>query len=350
VTIGASAPTGAQPPPVELPKLPKVPQPPPLPSVPDVPGVQVPSAPPAPSVQAPSVQAPSVPSAGGGAGGVGPGVPGLGVGTAVEDAAAGASAGGGSAAGAGVPQRPGSAPGGPGSAPGGRGSAPGSRGGSGSAPRERRLRRKVRRLAPCLDAVSSLERRVLVLRAGLGRARPHSRSATARKLGISVRRAVRAEHRGLSGISRANGATGCGHGGGGGESAAGSGGFATIAARAPIVAQVLGLSPAPSSGGGVNGTAPAQEVKSGFAESAAPAFDLAQAAAQGVASAAEENGPLPFVVLLAMLAMAVAAAAILQGRRLAGDALDRRSEAADDRRHQELVTAVRDILGERQHR
>jgi hypothetical protein len=214
-------------------------------------------------------------------------------------------------------------------------------GGSGSrAPRERRLRRKVHRLAPCLDEVSSLERRVLVLRSGLGRRRPHSRGATAKRLGISVQRTARAERRGLAGIARANRASGCGYGGGG--SSSGVGGFAVIAESAPIVAQAIGIAPTPSR----DRQAVEGQEESGFADGPLVAPDLIEAA-EGAAIAAKEEGALPFVFLLGLVATLLALVAVTRGRRVAGDVLERRAEQATERRHNELVTAVRNILGER---
>jgi hypothetical protein len=72
--------------------------------------------------------------------------------------------------------------------------------------RERRLRRTVRRLRACLDGLPSLERRVLVLRSGLGRLEPRSRARVARRLDLATRRVARLERRGLRrlrGLARA---------------------------------------------------------------------------------------------------------------------------------------------------
>jgi hypothetical protein len=64
--------------------------------------------------------------------------------------------------------------------------------------RERRLRRTVTRLRACLDGLPSLERRVLVLRSGLGPRRPaRSRARVARAMDLSARRVGRLERRGL---------------------------------------------------------------------------------------------------------------------------------------------------------
>jgi hypothetical protein len=180
---------------------------------------------------------------------------------------------------------------------------------------------------------------VLVLRSGLGDARPHSRRATARRLGISVERAIRAERRGLRGIARADRATGCGYG----ESGGGFGGadFAAIAASAPMVAELLGIGPAPAAGR----EAPGRSEEPPFTDGPTPADDLA-AAAEGAVSAAAE-GAFPFLVLLVLSAMLLGSAVVLRGRRVAGDVLDRRAEHAADRRQEELVKEVRNILDDR---
>jgi hypothetical protein len=63
--------------------------------------------------------------------------------------------------------------------------------------RERRLRRVVGRLRGCLDGLPVLERRVLVLRAGVGPGGPRSRARVARGTNLSTRRVARLERRGL---------------------------------------------------------------------------------------------------------------------------------------------------------
>jgi hypothetical protein len=63
--------------------------------------------------------------------------------------------------------------------------------------RERRLRTTVRRLQDCLGGLSRLQRRVLVLRAGIGAGPARSRARVARRLDVSVRRVARTERRGL---------------------------------------------------------------------------------------------------------------------------------------------------------
>ncbi|MGZ6707263.1 MAG: hypothetical protein ACXVFN_09990 [Solirubrobacteraceae bacterium] len=73
---------------------------------------------------------------------------------------------------------------------------------------ERLLRSSVRRFGACLTRLGRLERRVLVLRAGLGRAHPRSRAAVAHITGLRVRRVARIEARGLRRL-RALGRQGC---------------------------------------------------------------------------------------------------------------------------------------------
>jgi hypothetical protein len=63
--------------------------------------------------------------------------------------------------------------------------------------RERRLRQVVGRLRGCLDGLPVLERRVLILRAGVGPGDPRSRARVARATDLSTRRVARLERRGL---------------------------------------------------------------------------------------------------------------------------------------------------------
>jgi hypothetical protein len=79
--------------------------------------------------------------------------------------------------------------------------------------RDRRLRAVVLRVESCVGALPRPERRVLTLRAGLGRARPHTRQGTARILRVSTRRVARLERRGvrrLRGLVRAGRCSGAG--------------------------------------------------------------------------------------------------------------------------------------------
>jgi hypothetical protein len=71
------------------------------------------------------------------------------------------------------------------------------------------------RLSGCLGALGTVERRVLVLRTGLGDARPHSRRGVARLLDVRVRRVVRIERRGLREARSLARAGACSRAGGG---------------------------------------------------------------------------------------------------------------------------------------
>jgi hypothetical protein len=76
--------------------------------------------------------------------------------------------------------------------------------------RELRLRRAVARLSGCLDTIGGMQRRVLVLRTGIGAARPHSRRAVAERLHATVRHVARAERNGLRALRRSARAGRCG--------------------------------------------------------------------------------------------------------------------------------------------
>jgi hypothetical protein len=220
LAVGGSSPAAAQLPELGLPDadvpdvhVPEV-------QVPDVPGVGL------PEVQVPSVQVPSVEAA-----------PGIET-PAVE--VGGVQAGGGSAPAAPAPSEPtattrttgsGGGPGGGdsgtggGSATGGESAADGGSTASGSASgrvaaagrstavaarsagardtprrarsRERRLRRLVAASRGCLAALPAAERRVLVLRAGLGPRDPRSRRATAARLDVPLAAVRRRERAGV---------------------------------------------------------------------------------------------------------------------------------------------------------
>ena len=66
-----------------------------------------------------------------------------------------------------------------------------------AAKRERKLRETVAKASGCLDDLSTGQRRVLTLRSGIGAGPPRSRSSTARRLDISVKRVTRLERTGL---------------------------------------------------------------------------------------------------------------------------------------------------------
>jgi hypothetical protein len=76
--------------------------------------------------------------------------------------------------------------------------------------RERALRRDVLRLKGCLASVPRSERRVLALRAGVGRARPHSRTEVARITHLKRKRVVTLERRGLRRLRALGRAGACG--------------------------------------------------------------------------------------------------------------------------------------------
>ena len=87
--------------------------------------------------------------------------------------------------------------------------------------RERRLRTTVRRLQGCFGGLGRLERRVLVLRAGIGAGPPRTRTQVARRLDVSTRRVTRLERHGVRTLRRLAGAGRC-VGGGGGQFTAGA--------------------------------------------------------------------------------------------------------------------------------
>jgi len=68
----------------------------------------------------------------------------------------------------------------------------------------------VLRLTGCLDTLPTFQRRVLVLRTGIGDTNPASRRQVARRLGANVKTVGRAETRGLRSLRRTSGDGGCG--------------------------------------------------------------------------------------------------------------------------------------------
>jgi hypothetical protein len=307
---------------VELPQLPEVPHVPAVPQLPSVPAVPSPQVPAAPAP--PALPSPNVPPTGGGAGKL-TGRGGVTGGGSVGDAA--------SVAGGGLVD----------AVAAGESGAGQGRQGTGPPARERRLRREVRRLSPCLDALSSLERRVLVLRAGLGGRRALSRGATARRLGISVRRAVAAERRGLGRLTRANRATGCGRGGAP-PSFSGSVAVAVAVADAPIVAQVLGVAGVRAESRRRPADRPGRSPFTGGSTRPSEPLGLE---ATGASSVAERSDDLALMIVLAALATALTSLAVVRGSRVAGEVRERRAERATEQRQEELVESVRRILGDR---
>jgi hypothetical protein len=117
---------------------------------------------------------------------------------------------------------------------------------------ERKLRRAVTRLSGCLDRLTAVQERVLVLRAGVGAARPHSRRGVARKLDLRLSRVRRIERRGLRSaraLARDGGCGGSGGGGGSGTStvAGGAGGSSGLIAP-PTAPEAAAGDGDPSSG------------------------------------------------------------------------------------------------------
>jgi Sigma-70, region 4 len=204
LALMVAGPAVAQDLPVPLPPVPSLPSLPPVPTVPaielPVPEVEVPASLPGTALP----QVPQLPSAGGPPS---PGTAGTGS-TASRPAAAtnqraGSRGGGAAMGGASDAVRRSTASR---TGPAGRQAARGSRAaahvhGGRDEPRvvrrERRLRNAVRRFRGCLDGLTQLERKVLVLRAGLGVERPHTRSRVARLLDLQTRRVGRVERSGL---------------------------------------------------------------------------------------------------------------------------------------------------------
>jgi hypothetical protein len=75
--------------------------------------------------------------------------------------------------------------------------------------RDQRLRVLVLGARGCLAALRRAQRRLLSLRAGVGRAAPLPRGRVARELNLSLRQVVRAERRGLRRLRRLDAAGGC---------------------------------------------------------------------------------------------------------------------------------------------
>ncbi len=233
----ATVPTPTVPvPTVPTPTVP-TPTPPPAPAPVHVPSVTVPSvttpsvSTPAgtvqststPSVTTPSVSTPSVDTPGSTTVRSGSGSTGSGGSGSSSSSGSGSSSGsaGGSGGGAtGTTGTAGSTPGSatsPGGASGADGQAPRS-GSSNAKPRtraarvrqrERNLRRTVLRFHGCLSRVPRSERRVLSLRAGVGRLRPHTRSEVARITHLRRARVITLERRGLRRLRALNRAGAC---------------------------------------------------------------------------------------------------------------------------------------------
>ncbi len=238
-TVSTPAVTTPTPPPVSAPAVPVH-----VPSV-TVPSVTTPSvSTPAATVQStstPSVSTPSVNTSGTATGRSGNGS--TGSGTSGSSGASGTSGSSGSAgvSGSGASGTSGAS----GSTPGGATSPSGTTGADGQSPRsgaseatprtragrvrqrERNLRRTVLRLRGCLAGVPRSERRVLSLRAGVGRLRPHTRSEVARITHLRRARVVTLERRGLRKLRALNRAGACQDAGAPATAAAAAPGSAT---------------------------------------------------------------------------------------------------------------------------
>ena len=228
-----------------IPTPPPVPKPPPLPAPPAIPTPKPPPTPApsapvrVPSVTVPSVKTPSVTTPAGTVPSAStpsvstrtpsvrtPGSATTRAGGATGSGASGSGSGAAGGSGGGAPGSAGTTPASsaPGSATspgtgttGADGQTPRS-GSSNSTPksraarihqRERALRRTVLRFHGCLARVPRSERRVLSLRAGVGRLRPHTRSEVARITHLRRARVITLEHRGLSRLRALNRAGAC---------------------------------------------------------------------------------------------------------------------------------------------
>jgi len=120
---------------------------------------------------------------------------------------------------------------------------------------ERRLRRAVTRLDGCLDELPTIQRRVLVLRAGLGAGPPRSGPGVARALDLRVERVRWLERRGLRHVRALAHRDACG-------SAAGGAAVATAGPGAPVFPRFRSAPeasagpPTPATGGGEAGAGP----------------------------------------------------------------------------------------------
>src|SRR5437763_1469479 len=227
-------------PPAQLPSPPQV-SVPQAPSTPSVPHVQAPSTP-----SVPQVHTPSTPSVGGATHTVG------GATGALPRAGTSSGGGGGGATGGGSPSTStggsgGNTPSGS-SHPNGQASVP---------PSVQRLRNRHARLRDlilqamvhkfhaCLGSLPAFDRRLLVMRAGLGGAAPMSRAAAAQKLGISGRRAGQIEKRSVRSLK--SHCTAGGPAAGGGFASAGGFGARTVFRGVPALRPTTSLA---SAGGG----------------------------------------------------------------------------------------------------
>jgi Sigma-70, region 4 len=173
----------------------------------EVPDVPVPTPPPTPRVPVPDVPAPARPGGdGGGGGGGGGGAPSGGGG-------GGSGGGGTTASSSGEGSRPATSSGSvPRSTPASPRADDSGSDRAAARPEQRRatLRGTVERLSGCLDSLGSAERRVLVLRSGLGAGPARTRRGVARVLDVRVQRVRRLERSGLRHVRAVARTDGCG--------------------------------------------------------------------------------------------------------------------------------------------
>ncbi len=176
--------------------------------------------------------------------------------------------------------------------------------------RERRFRHAVVRLWACSYAVSAVQRRVLVLRTGLGGGSALSVKGVAKALSVSSGRVVRAQRAGLRSLRRANRSDGCAMGSPQPAIARDAQAFLTVA-TAPPLASVEQLAdsaagrhaPARADAGAVLGE---RVASSGTSDRTR--LPLRTAAAVPISA---DAGSLPVPLLLLMFLLVIAAAGVV---------------------------------------
>lgn len=287
---------------VQLPALPKAPalQPPSQLRVPETP--RLPSAP-LPRVQAPTPSLPGAPSAPGVSlgGGVVPGASGNGPPSArgVAPPVAGTPGGGAPRADGGAAARTRA-----------RRGSPGARTRPAPTRRELRFRRAVEGLWACSYAISGFERRVLVRRAGLESFSPASSTAVANRLRVSVARVRRAERTGVRRLRGANRSDRCAMGSPS-EALSETVRALQVVAAAPPLATVesLARADAPASPDSQGQTLGDQQASTDTPLKRSPQT------ASTVPAAAGTDGSLPWLLILILSLMAIAASVPLLLRR-----------------------------------
>jgi hypothetical protein len=208
------------------------------------------------------------------------------------------------------------------------------------AAKRRKFRRRVLELAPCFYALPRLERGALVLRAGLGKYRPHSSRATARLLEVAVRTVVRAERRGLRTLAAENRFTGCGTGGAGhvGAPLIIDHAYRVSATGTAIAGAVAAAKQRDRDRGQVLGQHASSKPSPAAAGLAAP---------PGASLTGADEGVSPTLLPMLLLGALALAIGLLALRRPVQATLGRRSERASERREQALVAAAHDLLRDR---